>query len=449
MLTAKRRLRGVRLLEPSPAYAHLSAATAAEVMQPIFQDELSGAWNRPVRLGKFFIPRVIPIGGGKFLIQYRFSTVEATGPRDWIFFGRILAPDETVPTFVQKPNAFYLAQFRLVVPIFPFDPKLKVLKKFFQPEEAPALLNSLQPVLNGRITIEKLDVLGYRLELRSRSLLRLDLKQDSRTTTLVAKVMRPERAAQLFWHLQELERSGFHTRAADAITIPHPIAYAPEGIIWLEAVFDPSLHDVIGEEAFVSGCGAAARTLNKLKTAPLENLVPYTLEEELLLLRQTGAEIAQIYPVLAERLQEVLALVLQNAPAARQNRPAPVHRDFYDKQLLIGAARTTLIDADTLALSDPALDVGNFLAHLTLRAKQNPAFHVFVKNGRRAFTAEYRVKDLSLPAEEFWRSVRWWEAAALLRLGCLYSLRPRWKNLAIPLLEQARKMLTHAGGIDG
>lgn len=433
-------------LKTAPAYANLTAATDERVMEPIFRDELSKVWNRPLQFSKFFIPRVVPIGGGKFLIQYRFTTVEAVGSRNWIFFGRILAPDEMVPAFAQKPNAFFLADLRLVVPVFPFDPKLKILPKFFQPDNSSEVLQGLEPVFGNPLKIENVEVLGYRLELRSRSLLRVDLKENSKSVTVIAKVMRAERAAQLFANLEELERLGFDAAAADGITIPHPMAYSSEGIIWLEPVFDPPLHDLVGKEEFVSGCRAAAQTLGKLQTVSLRSLLPYNLAEELLLLGQAAAETARIYPVLSEQLNKTLFLIEKNAPSVEERELTPVHRDFYDKQLLIGKERTTLIDADTLALSDPALDVGNFLAHLFLRASQHPPLSEQIKQGRQAFTEEYRAK--ALRAQNFWRRASWWEAASLLRLGCLYALRPRWKHLALPLLERAEKILIQLGGTD-
>ena len=52
-----------------------------------------------------------------------------------------------------------------------------------------------------------------------------------------------------------------------------------------------------------------------------------------------------------------------------------LHRDLHDKQLLLpepgsGQTRIGLIDVDTLAVGERALDIANLLAHLDLRRRQ-------------------------------------------------------------------------------
>jgi aminoglycoside phosphotransferase (APT) family kinase protein len=127
-----------------------------------------------------------------------------------------------------------------------------------------------------------------------------------------------------------------------------------------------------------------------------------------------------------------------NAPVPKSEETAPVHRDFYDKQVLIGEKRVTLVDVDTLAWGDPALDLGNFLAHLYLRSRQHPEHQNDWRRARSVFVEEYRTVQTSAgDAEAVWQRVGWWETSALLRLAGLYSLRPRWKELAGPLLERA------------
>ena len=43
----------------------------------------------------------------------------------------------------------------------------------------------------------------------------------------------------------------------------------------------------------------------------------------------------------------------------------PIHRDFYPDQLLIAEDQVTVIDFDLYCEGDPALDIGNFVAHLS------------------------------------------------------------------------------------
>lgn len=379
------------------------------------------------------------------MIQYRFSTLEKSGPRQWIFFGRVLSAEEILPAFVQRPNAFFVPGIQLIVPVFPFDPKLKILPKFFQSESSSTILGGLSQIqnLNGTARITRVEILGYRLE--RRSLLSLVIQEKNRIISIVAKLVRPEKAAGIFTALRELENTGFNQQTDDQIGVPHPIAHSLEGIVWLEKIDEPSLHDLTGTDAFVSACQAAGRTLNKLHRAVLKNLSLYSVEEEWKRLKEMILETAQIYPELADQLTNTFSLLNRDVPVLRKEEMTPVHRDFYDKQLLVGPKRVTLIDTDTLALGDPALDVGNFLAHLVLRAGQHPEAKQTMRDAHRLFTEEYRVATNWADAETFWKRVGWWETATLLRLACLYSLRPRWKELAPFLLEEAQKRISAPG----
>ena len=86
-----------------------------------------------------------------------------------------------------------------------------------------------------------------------------------------------------------------------------------------------------------------------------------------------------------------------------------------------------LTDFDTLCTGDPALDVGNFLAHLRLSDLQSGGD---TRTLAVAFLDAYGAAvtgDFAIRTEAYQR-------AALLRLACLYSLSTRWAHLARPLL---------------
>ncbi len=430
------------MLKPSPAYAHLQAATEEAVMKPVFQAQLSKLWDRPVCIENFHIPRVIPKGGGRFLVQYRFSTLEENGSRARIFFGRLLAPSELIPAYAKGPHAFFIADIRLVVLVFPFDPKLKTLAQFFDSAGSSRLLESIRGAvaLNGTARMAKVEVLGYRLE--RRGILNISISEQNRSFSLVAKLVRPEKAAELFERLRALEENGLDASSGGNIRVPHPIAVTPEGVLWLEAVFDPSLHDLIDTERFLPGCRSAGLVLQKLQAAKLKGLPSYTLNEALHGLKELAFETAQIYPLLQDAIHDVWKQLESNHPALEEKEFAPVHRDFYDKQLLVSSNRTTLLDTDTLSLGDPAQDVGNFLAHLILRGKQHSLAENNIGQARISFLEAYGAGQSPSAVAKLHKRAAWWKAASLLRLACLYSLRPRWKTLAFSLLEQSKKTLT-------
>lgn len=113
------------------------------------------------------------------------------------------------------------------------------------------------------------------------------------------------------------------------------------------------------------------------------------------------------------------------------------HRDLHDKQILLGADRDYLIDLDLAAVGPGALDVGNILAHLRLRALTGPRFDWREIAGRIAARA--------VSARSIQRSLPVWTAAALTRLLLIYVRRRRAPGLLEQLTESALGALERAG----
>jgi hypothetical protein len=407
-------------------------------MRAIFQHELTRLWRRSVRIQDFLIPRVLPARDGRLLIQYCFSIIEeGGGKRNWMFFGHLLAPGECMDGYASSQDMIVLPQLRLLVPVFPFDRKLKIMRQLVNKELAADMLRSLvgdTDQLHSAI-IEVTELLGYRPE--RRAVFRIQLRNQGRTRYMIVKLARPEKSAVIFSRLRQLEEAGFHSQTPDGITVPHPTVHLQGGVVCMEEVSDPSLHRLFESTGFASGCANAAHALSKLHSSLIQDLPVHTVEEEKELLRGLVARLMEIYPQIAEQLKTHLFLVEHHAPEQSDKANVPIHRDFYDKQVLVGLERTTLLDVDTISLGDPALDVGNFLAHLYLRANQAPSLASRAIAGHQAFTDAYHTDDKSL-----WHRAEWWEAAALLRLACIYCLRPQWQNIAISVLGTQRLALT-------
>lgn len=118
-------------------------------------------------------------------------------------------------------------------------------------------------------------------------------------------------------------------------------------------------------------------------------------------------------------------------------RPGPVrtgllHRDLHDQQVLIdaGGRRAGLLDLDTAAWGEPALDIGNVLAHLDLRVRQDLLTPWRARAARTAFLG-------ALEPDRVTRSrVDAYLTAARLRLCAVYALRPRWRSLAVEMFTE-------------
>jgi len=125
----------------------------------------------------------------------------------------------------------------------------------------------------------------------------------------------------------------------------------------------------------------------------------------------------------------------------------PVHRDFYAEQVWDCGSRSALLDLDDARFGDPALDVGNFVAHLKLRSLQFPRLAPACERGRPSFLEEYeRQRAGSAGVESLRERATFYEAASLLRLSGVYSLRDRWARfLPEALLDSCEAALDAHG----
>lgn len=112
-------------------------------------------------------------------------------------------------------------------------------------------------------------------------------------------------------------------------------------------------------------------------------------------------------------------------------RTGLLHRDLHDKQVLIadGAHRPGLLDLDTAAWGEPALDVANLLAHLDLRVRQDLLTPWRAGAAREAFVGALA------PDRQTRDRVEAYLVAARLRLSAVYALRPRWQAMARGLFD--------------
>lgn len=133
------------------------------------------------------------------------------------------------------------------------------------------------------------------------------------------------------------------------------------------------------------------------------------------------------------RIEQLLdPLVHQDESNRGDSRPtALLHRDLHDQQVLIadGQDHPALLDLDTAAWGEPALDVANVLAHLDLRVRQDLLTEWRAGAAREAFLGALAPDAATRSRAEAYRT------AARLRLSAVYALRPRWRPLALALFE--------------
>jgi aminoglycoside phosphotransferase (APT) family kinase protein len=266
-------------------------------------------------------------------------------------------------------------------------------------------------------------VLAYRLE--KRLVLRWRSGRTDRPD-VVLRLMRP----------RTLKRSAAAWEGGATIpgvTVPRILLLDPrEGILAMEHLPGTTLeHGPQDTERAYAAAGAMLRAYHLPSTA---GGAPWTAADELAQLKAWTGAAGVPFPELGAALARLTSTLEARIPD-QPRFPVTLHRDFYDKQVLFHDGTAALLDLDTAAAGDPALDVENFLAHVTLRGLQDPGRLDELESAGRAFRLGYGTR---LPGEG---RLAWWRAASLGRLAILYVLRPRWRSITTTLLDEAETCL--------
>ena len=89
------------------------------------------------------------------------------------------------------------------------------------------------------------------------------------------------------------------------------------------------------------------------------------MEDELRILHQCLPKVCDGNPAWTKRIAHLLDACDRLGASVPPPRTCGIHRDFYPAQVIVEGGRLHLLDFDLYCLGDPALDVGNFLGHLT------------------------------------------------------------------------------------
>lgn len=176
------------------------------------------------------------------------------------------------------------------------------------------------------------------------------------------------------------------------------------------------------------------RALAELHAQRPEGLPQRDLEHERDMLLQEAAWLSWVCPRLGRRSEpfaRMLAHRLLESPAAS----CPIHGDFHSRQVLVNGSEVTLIDFDEAVWSDPAADLGNFVAHLERAVVRGLTPASQVEPMREALWEGYRVSN----DNELGNRVRLYTAIGLFRLAprCFRYREPDWPERAEALLDRA------------
>ena len=209
----------------------------------------------------------------------------------------------------------------------------------------------------------------------------------------------------------------------------------PNGIVTCSRLEGSCLHELLGQvKAFVDGAGKAGRALRGLHGCePPRHCATHDAANEIIMLTKHLDRLRALEPDVHAGFADAAERVFETL-AESSCGSVLLHRDFYDKQVFIDpAGRTGLLDFDTFALGEPALDVANMLVHLQLRATQQRCSLDCAERATAAFLEGYH------PDAAVRQRLAAYQDATRLRLACLYTWRPQWRHLGPALVESVHR----------
>ena len=322
------------------------------------------------------------------------------------------------------PGRLIFAEDAIEVAIFPNDNKLKTLGRLFDDTSGPQLLAS---VFRDRPDLQAGTVNHLRYKPERRFVGRLDIDGEPRA---VLKLYRQCAYAAA--------RTAAETLDAASSLLGHSTRH---GLLAFEWRHGTQLRDSIaGPVPALASIERVGAALAEFHNRDGDGLRVRDRASEIVTIQALAEALTILHPPLARLASELvrkLTTGLRHAPAVN----LPIHGDFYDRQVLVDDGRIVILDLDEAVLSDPAADLGLFVAHLVHAALSCDLQAARVAPVRDALLAGYGV-----PPER----VDLYTAIGLLQLAPHHfrNREPNWSERTEATLERALTIVSpHAASL--
>jgi aminoglycoside phosphotransferase (APT) family kinase protein len=205
----------------------------------------------------------------------------------------------------------------------------------------------------------------------------------------------------------------------DLPRIPRPVAYWPDmrmvlqpavasGIEFTKYAYDTN-YPAAEREEWVRKAGATLGALHN-STVPGETR---TINDDLRDLHEYTTMMIRVKPKIAEQYEEAIQQIIAKIDGRKEPTPVASHGAMRTDQFILQGDRFAIIDLDGYCWSNPARDLGNFLAYLCWKAIRQPEHGQYVERAGRAFLEGYL--EIQPDIDEHWLSI--YQAASLLKIA--------------------------------
>lgn len=255
-----------------------------------------------------------------------------------------------------------------------FDPELPLLDLALKRETARKHFRRRLPRLSkdGILRLKKIRLVRHKPG--RRCLVEYDVQVERpnapiEIVTLIGKSRVRRSGNEAFRLQQAIWDAGFDSESADGISSPEPIGVIAAFQMWFQRKVDgPTAEKLIGTTHGADLPRRVARAIHKLHTAGVPTEKTHTIQDELKILRGCFDQLKTDAPQWSQRLDQLMAGCERVSANTPKRGSCGIHRDFYASQIIVNDERLWLLDFDLYCQGDPALDVGNFIGHITEQA---------------------------------------------------------------------------------
>jgi thiamine kinase-like enzyme len=176
--------------------------------------------------------------------------------------------------------------------------------------------------------------------------------------------------------LKSLRKNGFGSENKDEIFVPKPVGIIQRFNMWLQNKVSGKVStQLLTENNGTLIARKIADAAHKIHLSGIPTKRRHTMVDELTILRERLSHFSYENPKFEKRIERLLKECERVGDSVSVPQTRGIHRDFYPDQIVIDGTRLYVLDFDLYCNGDPALDIGNFLGHITeqsLRALGNP-----------------------------------------------------------------------------
>lgn len=259
--------------------------------------------------------------------------------------------------------------------------------------------------------------------------------QPPRPVTLIGKIRSRHSQGDIYRLQDNLWHGGFDSNSADGISIPQPVCRIKDFRMWLQRkVAGNESWECLASPGGIEYARRIAAAAHKLHQVSPSTERSHNMADELRILHERLPAVVEQFGQWRERIQRVLHACNRLGASLADPQPCGIHRDFYQDQVIVHGERLFLIDFDLYCNGDPALDIGNFIAHITEQSLRS------LGDANALVPVEMAMEDhfVALAGEKTRQAVRTYTMLTLVRhihLSTLFEDRRPYTEALLTLCE--------------